>query len=73
VEVTLLLDTKAYSALKRGHEDVARRVRSAESIVMSGIIVGELHSTSSVTLQQRTCSYCIWWILNKFDVGFVYR
>jgi tRNA(fMet)-specific endonuclease VapC len=42
VEVTLLLDTNAYSALKRGHEDVARRVRSAESIVMSAIVVGEL-------------------------------
>ncbi len=42
MEVTLLLDTNAYSALKRGHQEVARLVRSAETIVVSAIVLGEL-------------------------------
>lgn len=40
--MTILLDTNAYSALLRGHADVARRVRRAERILLSAIVVGEL-------------------------------
>jgi tRNA(fMet)-specific endonuclease VapC len=38
----LLLDTNAYSALLRGHADVARRVRRAERVVLSVVVMGEL-------------------------------
>ncbi|HMP72196.1 MAG TPA: type II toxin-antitoxin system VapC family toxin [Kiritimatiellia bacterium] len=38
----LLLDTSAYSALMRGHSDVAARVRSAEGVYLSSIVAGEL-------------------------------
>ena len=38
----LLLDTNAYTALMRGHEGVASRVRQAQSIGMSVIVLGEL-------------------------------
>jgi len=38
----ILLDTNAYSALLRGHADVARRVRGAEQVLVSAVVVGEL-------------------------------
>ena len=38
----ILLDTNAYSALLRGHADVARRVRGAEQILLSTVVAGEL-------------------------------
>lgn len=38
----LLLDTNVYSALMRGHEEVAARIRSAERILISSIVAGEL-------------------------------
>jgi len=38
----ILLDTNAYSALMRGHEEVADRVRRAERIVLSSVVAGEL-------------------------------
>lgn len=38
----ILLDTNAYSALMRGHEEVAERVRRAERIVFSTVVAGEL-------------------------------
>jgi tRNA(fMet)-specific endonuclease VapC len=38
----LLLDTNAYAALLRGHADVTRRVREAEEILLSVVVVGEL-------------------------------
>jgi tRNA(fMet)-specific endonuclease VapC len=40
--MTLLWDTNAYSALLRGHADVARRVRRTERVVLSVVVVGEL-------------------------------
>jgi tRNA(fMet)-specific endonuclease VapC len=40
--VKILLDTNAYSALLRGHADVARRVRGAEQVLLSSVVVGEL-------------------------------
>ena len=38
----ILLDTNAYAALMRGHVGVASRVRRAEQVVLSAIVVGEL-------------------------------
>jgi len=40
--VKVLLDTNAYTALFRGHEDVAARVRRAEQVLVSVIVAGEL-------------------------------
>jgi len=40
--VKLLLDTNAYSALRRGHPGVADLVRRAERILMSTVVIGEL-------------------------------
>ena len=38
----ILLDTNAYSALPRGHDEVADRVRRAEQVVFSTVVAGEL-------------------------------
>jgi predicted nucleic acid-binding protein len=38
----LLLDTNAYTALMRGEASVASRVREAEIVLMSAVVVGEL-------------------------------
>jgi len=38
----ILLDTNAYSALMRGHDEVAHRVRQAEQVVLSTVVAGEL-------------------------------
>jgi tRNA(fMet)-specific endonuclease VapC len=38
----ILLDTNAYSALMRGHDEVADRVRRAERVVLSTVVAGEL-------------------------------
>ncbi|HEX7184238.1 MAG TPA: type II toxin-antitoxin system VapC family toxin [Thermoanaerobaculia bacterium] len=38
----VLLDTNAYSALLQGHELVAEQVRSAEEVLLSIVVVGEL-------------------------------
>ena len=38
----ILLDTNAYSALMRGHAEVANRVRRAEGIILSTVVAGEL-------------------------------
>ncbi|MDE2823535.1 MAG: type II toxin-antitoxin system VapC family toxin [Chloroflexota bacterium] len=37
-----LLDTNAYSLLMRGHEQVAEIVRTAEELLFSAVVVGEL-------------------------------
>lgn len=37
-----LLDTNAYSMLMRGHEQVYEIVRSAEELLLSTVVVGEL-------------------------------
>jgi tRNA(fMet)-specific endonuclease VapC len=42
VAVKVLLDTNAYSALMRGHAELADRVRKAEQIVLSAVVAGEL-------------------------------
>ena len=38
----LLLDTSAYSAFMRGHEDIRVMVRINEEIYLNSIVVGEL-------------------------------
>jgi tRNA(fMet)-specific endonuclease VapC len=40
--VRVLLDTNAYSALRRGQKLVAERVRSSEEVLLSIVVVGEL-------------------------------
>jgi tRNA(fMet)-specific endonuclease VapC len=40
--MTILLDTNAYSALLRGHDEVADRVRRAERVAFSTVVAGEL-------------------------------
>ena len=42
MEVKLLLDTNAYTHLRRGAADVSDHVRSAREIVMSTIVLGEV-------------------------------
>jgi tRNA(fMet)-specific endonuclease VapC len=42
VVVKVLLDTNAYSALMRGHAEVADHVRRSELVVLSAVVVGEL-------------------------------
>lgn len=38
----VLLDTNAYTALFRGHEAIATRVRRAEQVLISAVVAGEL-------------------------------
>ncbi len=38
----ILLDTNAYSALRRGHPAVAERVRRAQKLFLSVVVIGEL-------------------------------
>jgi tRNA(fMet)-specific endonuclease VapC len=40
--VKVLLDTNAYAALFRGHQEIAARVRKAEQVLISTIVAGEL-------------------------------
>jgi tRNA(fMet)-specific endonuclease VapC len=40
--VKILLDTNAYSALRRGHGLVTEQVRRSEEVILSSIVVGEL-------------------------------
>jgi tRNA(fMet)-specific endonuclease VapC len=42
VAIALLLDTNAYSALKRGNEAVATQLRRAETVILSAVVIGEL-------------------------------
>jgi predicted nucleic acid-binding protein len=42
VAVKVLLDTNAYSALMRGHAELADRVRKAEQVVLSAVVAGKL-------------------------------
>jgi predicted nucleic acid-binding protein len=40
--VKILLDTNAYSALRRNHATIAELVREAEEVLLSTVVVGEL-------------------------------
>jgi tRNA(fMet)-specific endonuclease VapC len=42
VAVKVLLDTSAYSELKRGHPGVAARIRRSTQVLFSAIVAGEL-------------------------------
>ena len=39
-----LLDTNAYSALKRGHAETVKLIRESKQVFMSAVVVGELMS-----------------------------
>lgn len=39
---TLLIDTSAYSAFKRGHDEALDFIRSAGDIILPAVVVGEL-------------------------------
>lgn len=53
----ILLDTSAYSAMRRGNPAVADRVRNAEGVVFSIVVAGELlhgfHHGRRLTLNLR--------------------
>lgn len=38
----ILLDTNAYSALRRGHDFVAAQIRQADEVLLSAVVAGEL-------------------------------
>jgi len=40
----ICLDTNAYSALMRGHEEVKDLLERADSLIMPAIVLGELHA-----------------------------
>jgi len=40
--VKILLDTNAYSALRRGNELIAERVQESDEVLLSVVVVGEL-------------------------------
>jgi len=40
----VIVDTSAYSAFMRGHDEVTATLREAESIVLNPVILGELHA-----------------------------
>ena len=42
METRILLDSSAYSHLKRGHRRVAELVRASEEILLSLVVIGEL-------------------------------
>jgi predicted nucleic acid-binding protein len=42
--VNLLLDTSAYSALRRGYQPVVDVLRRSETVAVSAVVLGELYS-----------------------------
>ncbi len=42
--MNVLLDTSAYSQMRRGHQAILDVVRRSETIALSAIVLGELHS-----------------------------
>jgi predicted nucleic acid-binding protein len=42
--VNVLLDTSAYSALRRGHQRVLDVMRRSETVAVSAVVLGELYS-----------------------------
>jgi tRNA(fMet)-specific endonuclease VapC len=42
--VKVLLDTSAYSALRRGHQPVLDVMRRSETVAVSAVVLGELYS-----------------------------
>ncbi len=40
----ILLDTSAYSAFRRGHPGILREIQEAEQILLTPIVLGELHA-----------------------------
>jgi predicted nucleic acid-binding protein len=42
--VNVLLDTSAYSALRRGHQPILDVLRRSETVAVSSVVLGELYS-----------------------------
>jgi predicted nucleic acid-binding protein len=42
--VNVLLDTSAYSALRRGHQHILDVLRRSETVAVSSVVLGELYS-----------------------------
>jgi predicted nucleic acid-binding protein len=42
--VNVLLDTSAYSALRRGHRPILEVLRRSETVAVSAVVLGELYS-----------------------------
>lgn len=42
MEISVLLNSNAYSQLMRGREQVSRIVRCAEEVLLSAVVLGEL-------------------------------
>ena len=42
--MNVLLDTSAYSQMRRGNQAIAEVVRRSETVALSAIVLGELHS-----------------------------
>jgi len=40
----LLLDTSAYSGLLKGHEDIQRHIRRADTLYLNPVVLGELRA-----------------------------
>jgi tRNA(fMet)-specific endonuclease VapC len=40
----IFLDTSAYSAFKRGHQQICHRIREASLIQLNPVVLGELHA-----------------------------
>ena len=49
----VLLDTNAYTALFRGHEGVAARIRGATDVLLSTVVAGELLSAFATAIDSR--------------------
>jgi tRNA(fMet)-specific endonuclease VapC len=44
VAVSIVLDTSAYSQLRRGHAGVLDRLSAADAVLVPAIVIGELHA-----------------------------
>ena len=67
--VKYLLDTNAYAGLMRGNEEVASRVRRAERILLSSVVVGELlYGFRNGTRYQENCAQLDAFLDNRFVV-----
>ena len=42
--MNVLLDTSAYSALRRGHQPILDVMRRSETVAVSAVVIGELYS-----------------------------
>ena len=55
--MSLMLDTSAYSAFKRGHSQVIEKVRQARTILLPAIVIGELPATNDLWMAASAMEY----------------